>query len=87
MVTSVWVDKIIVATLAKRMDLELKFLQNIEQWERQFQSWKCGGRPLGCITKTFFGSDGWFCLCWTKGVYTSVHKLVLLECDVWIDKS
>ena len=31
MATSVEVDKIILAMLDKRMDLELKFLQNMEQ--------------------------------------------------------
>ena len=31
MATSVEVDKIILATLDKRMDLDLKFLQNMEQ--------------------------------------------------------
>ena len=84
MVTSAGVDKTLLATMVERMDCEFEFSQKMEQWEKRFQGWRCGGsimnwnptRPLA--TWTVCQNNYWIrrpsscckCASWTKGVNT-----------------
>ena len=100
MATSTGIDKILLATVAERMDSKLEFSKKWNNGKDDFKTGDVvlvlstdnprGQWPLGQITKTFSGSDGRVRVVDVQvgrnELTGSAHKLVPHECDNQIDE-